>query len=161
MAMQAPLFKAPPPGGSGNPSQDANMINQNMYNKQASLNASVKGGKRSKGSKSWKKGGATNNNGIEIQTVQPRYYSTMGGDQGPVNQQVAGLQTTNQANVQSSGDNVPLVTKGGKSKHTISKTIRKKISKKNKKNKSNKTQNKKNKGNKSRVKKSRRKISRK
>ncbi|MEI7616910.1 MAG: hypothetical protein WCJ54_09385 [Actinomycetota bacterium] len=127
MAMQAPLFKAPPPGGTGNPSQDANMMNQNMYNKQASLNASVKGGKRSKCSKScksWKKGGATNNNGIEIQTVQPRYYSTMAGDQGPVNQQVAGLQTTNQANVQATGDNVPLVTKGGKRKNTIRKTAR-------------------------------------
>jgi hypothetical protein len=118
MAQPAPLRLAPPPGGNGSPSYDANMNNQNMVNKQMALNKSVSGGsrirrrrrtRRSSGRR-YKRGG----DAVPVSTINPRYTNTMGGDQNPNAIQMNNAKMANQQSVQSQGDAVPLVTKGGK-----------------------------------------------
>jgi hypothetical protein len=104
-----PLRTPPPPGGTGNPSQDAIITQQNMVNKQSALIGST-GGKRYK---RHKRGG---DGEIPVNTITPRYTNTMAGPQAPGNQQLNGLQTINQSQVQGAQDNVPLVTGGKKSK---------------------------------------------
>jgi hypothetical protein len=122
-----PLKAPPPPGGTGNPSQDAIVLNQNMVNKQSSLIGAV-GGKK-------KKGGA-----IEVATIKPTYTSTLAPSQGPVSQQLNSLSSINQSQVQGAKDSVPLVT-GGKKKSKSKKTKAKKSNKSNKSKKSKRNKN--------------------
>jgi hypothetical protein len=114
-AQPAPLRLAPPQGGNGSPSHDANMNNQNMVNKQMALNKSVSGGSRRRTRSSgrrYKRGG----DAVPVSTINPRYTNTMGGDQNPNAIQMNNAKMANQQSVQSRGDAVPLVTKGGKRK---------------------------------------------
>jgi hypothetical protein len=90
MSLPQPLKAAPPPGGSGNPSTDAMISQQNGINKHSSLlGSATKGGKRRY--HRMKKGGAA----IPVGTVTPRYTVTSAGNQTPTNQQMDGLKKVN------------------------------------------------------------------
>lgn len=129
MSLPVPLKAAPPPGGSGNPSTDAIIAQQNGINRQSSLLGTTKGGKRH--SHRMKKGGAA----IPVGTVTPRYAVTSAGNQTPTNQQMDGLKSINQGQVQGQDDKVPLVTTGGRKSRKSHKTKKSRKSRKSKKSK--------------------------
>jgi len=110
-SLPQPLRAPPPPGGTGNPSKDAMVTQQNGINTQSSLlGSATKGGKRRHNRMKW--GG----DAIPVGTVTPRYTVTSAGNQTPNNQQMSGLKSINQGQVQAQGDQVPLVTGGKKSR---------------------------------------------
>ena len=133
-ALPQPLRTPPPPGGTGNPSQDAVITQHNMINKQSSLvSSATKGGKGMRKSKRMSKRMSKRGGGeIVANTITPRYTETMAGSQAPGNQQLNGLKSINQSQVQGAQDKVPLVT-GGKKARKARKTRKTRKSRKSKK----------------------------
>ena len=128
-SLPQPLRTPPPPGGTGNPSQDAVITQHNMINKQSSLvSSATKGGKGMRKSKRMSKRGGD----LLANPITPRYIETMAGSQASGNQQLNGLKTINQSQVQGAQDKVPLVT-GGKKTRKSRKARKSKKTKKSKK----------------------------
>jgi hypothetical protein len=110
-------LKLPLAPGASSPSQSAIITNQNMYNKQATLNAAVKGGRKRRHRKYTKRGGSATSTvpaTIAVNTTRTPYTQTMASSQAPESQQLNLAYSINQHAVQSAKDNVALVIKGGK-----------------------------------------------
>jgi hypothetical protein len=138
-ASSLPLpLRTPLPQGASSQAQASNITTQNMYDKQLALNKSVTGGKKRHNRRN-KRGGAV----VTVSTITPRFTETMSGQQSQGNQQLTGLQTINQSQVQGAQDKVALEpnpnVKGGKKTRKSKKTRKTRKSKKTKGRKSRKS----------------------